>query len=72
MALNDYSPIPLPDTPLPTTGAFTITVNEGERQVLVMALGELLNSTRRGEHLDPTIQALLDRLQRIATTTEPA
>ena len=72
MALDDHSPVPLPDTPLPTTGAFTITINEGERQVLVIALGELLHSTRRDEHLDPTIQSLLDRLQRIATTPDPA
>lgn len=67
MALNDNIPTPLPDAPLPTTGAYTITVNEGERQVLIMALGELLQSTERGEHLIPTIQSLLARLQRTTT-----
>lgn len=67
MGLNDHTPTPLPETPLPTYGAYTITINEGERQVLVLALGELLHSTERGEHLDPTIRSLLDRLQRAAT-----
>lgn len=67
MGLNDHTPAPLPETPLPTYGAYTITINEGERQVFVLALGELLQSTERGEHLDPTIRSLLDRLQHAAT-----
>lgn len=68
MPLNDYTPVPMPDTPLPTTGAYTITVNEGERQVLALALGELLLSTERREHLIPPIRSLLERVQRISSS----
>ncbi|HLZ22390.1 MAG TPA: hypothetical protein VKQ30_09730 [Ktedonobacterales bacterium] len=65
MARHRRTPTPLPDTPLPTYGAYSFTVNEGERQVLVLALGELLQSIERSEHLLPTVQSLLDRLTQI-------
>jgi|GEM_PF-6908792 len=49
----------------------TFTVTEAEREVLVLALGELLQSTRRGEHLVPVIQALLRRLGSASVSREP-
>ncbi len=42
---------------------YTLTFSATERQVLQMALGELLQSVQREERLTPTIQALLERLR---------
>jgi hypothetical protein len=47
------------DTPRPITVSFT----KDECQVLLMALGELLGSVQRQEHLVPTIDTLTKRLK---------
>lgn len=45
---------------------FTLSVNENEREVVLLALQELLNSVRRDEHLTPVLQTLIARVQRAA------
>ena len=40
-----------------------VTINAEEQQVLLMALGELLDSVERSEHLTPTIRALIERIR---------
>jgi hypothetical protein len=42
---------------------FTLTFDGLERLLLLMALGELLGSVRRSEHLTPAIQALTARVE---------
>lgn len=63
MASNDFTLNPPPDSTPPVNGAYTMSITEDERQVLLMALGALLQSVERGEHLVPIIQTLLDRIQ---------
>ena len=46
---------------------YTLSLNANELQVIQMALGELLQTVRRDEHLIPTIERLLQRLK----TTSP-
>lgn len=60
MAPND----PTPASAIPASAPYTVTISEDERQVLLMALGALLQSVERGEHLISTIQTLLDRIER--------
>lgn len=57
-----YIPESHEDMPVPVGGPHTLTVTAEEIQVLQMALGELLGSVRRDEHLIPIIQSLLARL----------
>lgn len=64
MPPNDEPLTPASDNPMPIGRVYDITINENEGQVLLMALGELLQSVERTEHLTPTIQALIDRIQR--------
>lgn len=64
MAPNDPTPAPTPASAIPASVPYTVTISEDERQVLLMALGALLQSVERGEHLVSTIQSLLDRIQR--------
>jgi|GEM_PF-2832737 hypothetical protein len=46
------------------TGAtYTVSYTADEQQVLLMALGELLHSVRRDEHLVPTIESLIERVR---------
>ena len=47
------------DTPRP----ITLTCTKEECQVLLMALGELLGSVQREEHLVPTIRTLTKRVK---------
>ena len=57
------------ETPEPQTGPsvgdeeLTLMVSGNEREVLLLALGELLQSVSRDEHLTPTIQLLLERVR---------
>jgi hypothetical protein len=59
----------LPDQETATTSPsaagepMVLRLTADERQVVQLALGELLQSTRRGEHLVPVIQSLLARIQ---------
>lgn len=59
---KSYIPESHEPAPTPTGGPYTLTLNADELQILQLALGELLGSARRGEHLVPTIQSLLARL----------
>lgn len=43
--------------------AYSLTLNENEREVVTLALQELLSTADREEHLTGTIQALLARLK---------
>jgi hypothetical protein len=46
----------------------TLTCTKEECQVLLMALGELLGSVQREEHLVPTIRTLIKRFKDIQST----
>lgn len=63
---NGYIPESHEDTPAPRGGPYTLSVTADELQVLQLALGELLSSARRGEHLIPAIQSLQARLSGLA------
>ena len=43
--------------------AYSLTLNENEREVVTLALQELLSTADREDHLTGTIQALLARLK---------
>ena len=43
--------------------AYSLTLNENEREVVTLALQELLSTADREENLTGTIQALLARLK---------
>jgi hypothetical protein len=62
--------------PVPTSGgsrAITLTLDETERELIALALGELLSSTTRDEHLIAAVQALLARVHAATTLeSEPA
>jgi hypothetical protein len=60
---DDTTQKPTPTTPPEAGQAVTLAFSGAERELLVLALGELLSSARRDEHLIPAIQALLARLQ---------
>jgi hypothetical protein len=49
---------------------YTLTFDGLERQLLLMALGELLGSVRRSEHLTPAIQALIARVESTPATAD--
>jgi hypothetical protein len=49
----------------------TLTLDEAERDLIALALGELLSSTTRDEHIIPAVQALLARVH-APTTLESA
>lgn len=57
--------------PVPTGGPYSLTVTAEELQVIQLALGELLGSVRRGEHLILTIESLQARLAALATAPAP-
>ncbi len=59
----EYTNTPSLPSDAPSLRTCLLTFTEDERQILVMALGELLGSVRRGEHLIARIQRLLDRVQ---------
>lgn len=62
MADYEYSnPRSHDDTP-PAGGRFTLTLDSAERQLVQMALGELMQTVSREEHLIPRIRALQDRV----------
>ncbi len=63
--MADYEYTNTTDKPFvtPPQGTFTLTIDGQERQLLLMALGELLSSVTREEHLTPAIQELLARVQ---------
>jgi hypothetical protein len=43
--------------------AYSLTLNENEREVVTRALQELLSTTEREEHLIKTVEALLERIK---------
>lgn len=51
-------------TPADAERTITLTLSENEREIVALALGELLSSVRRDEHLVPAVQRLLARVQR--------
>ena len=59
---KSYVPESHEDAPTPHGGPFTLIVSAEELQVIELALGELLSSARRGEHLIATIKTLQARL----------
>lgn len=62
MADYEYStPRSFDDAP-PAGGRYTLALDGAERQLLQMALGELMQTVSREEHLVPRIRALQDRL----------
>jgi hypothetical protein len=42
---------------------YALTLNEDEREVVTLALQELLSTTEREEHLIKTVEALLARIK---------
>ena len=42
---------------------YSLTLNENEREVVTLALQELLSTTEREEHLMKTVEALLARIK---------
>jgi hypothetical protein len=46
-----------------TEKTYSLTLNENEREVVTLALQELLGTVDREEHLTPTLQALLARIK---------
>jgi hypothetical protein len=42
---------------------YSLTLNENEREVVTLALQELLSTTEREEHLIKTVEALLARIK---------
>jgi hypothetical protein len=42
---------------------YALTLNEDEREVVTLALQELLSTTEREEHLMKTVEALLARIK---------
>ncbi len=60
------------DTSKPQAGTpqgeveLTLRLSGDEREVLLLALGELLQSVSRDEHLTPTVQRLLERLRSLS------
>lgn len=67
MADYEYStPGGLEDAP-PISGRYTLTLDSTERQLLQMALGELMQTVSREEHLVPRIRALQDRINGLVT-----
>jgi hypothetical protein len=48
--------------------SIVLRLTEDEREVLELALGELLSSARRDEHLIPTVQGLLDNVRAAGPT----
>jgi hypothetical protein len=43
--------------------AYSLTLNQNEREVVTLALQELLSTTEREEHLMKTVEALLARIK---------
>ena len=43
--------------------AYSLTLNENEREVVTLALQELLSTAEREEHLSKTVEALLARIK---------
>lgn len=67
MADHEHStPQGLDDKP-PVGGMHALTLDAAERQLLQIALGELLQTVSRDEHLVPHIQSLLERVNRLAS-----
>ncbi|HEX6816805.1 MAG TPA: hypothetical protein VF120_00380 [Ktedonobacterales bacterium] len=62
MADYEYSTPRSPDDTPPAGGRFMLTLDATERQLLQMALGELMQTVSREEHLIPRIRALQDRV----------
>jgi hypothetical protein len=54
----------------PDEETYTLTFNGQERQIFLMALGELLGSVTRSEHLTPAIQALITRVESAPATAD--
>lgn len=63
---KSYIPESHEDAPVPTGGPYTLTVSAVELEVIQIALGELLGSARRGEHLIALIESLQQRLSSLA------
>ena len=42
---------------------YSLTLNEDEREVVTLALQELLSTVEREEHLSKTVEALLARIK---------
>jgi len=43
--------------------SYSLTLNENEREVVTLALQELLSTVEREEHLSKTVEALLARIK---------
>jgi hypothetical protein len=43
--------------------SYSLTLNENEREIVTLALQELLSTTEREEHLIETVEALLARIK---------
>ncbi|HKV85753.1 MAG TPA: hypothetical protein VJN88_14460 [Ktedonobacterales bacterium] len=67
MADYEYSTPHGPEDNPPIGGAYTLTLDAAERQLLQMALGELLQTVAREEHLVPRIRTLLDRVDTLTS-----
>lgn len=63
-----YTPESHEDAPELVGGPYTLTLTADELQVIQLALGELLGSVRRGEHLIPIIESLQQRLSSVAAS----
>lgn len=67
MADYEYSTPRGPDDAPPAGGRYTLTLDAEERQLLQMALGELMQTVSREEHLVPRIHALQERVNALVT-----
>jgi hypothetical protein len=63
MADYDYTNTTTESFDAPAEKTYRLTLDGRERQLLLMALGELLGSVTRSEHLTPAIQGLIARVQ---------
>jgi hypothetical protein len=51
------------DTTQASDTSYSLTLNENEREIVTLALQELLSTTDREEHLMKTVEALLARIK---------
>jgi hypothetical protein len=70
LADNEYTNTKADPVDAPKEGMYTLTFDGQERQLFLMALGELLGSVRRSEHLTPAIQALIARVESAPATAD--
>lgn len=63
MATYDYTNTTAKSFDAPAEGTYTLTFSEQGQQIVLMALGGLLGSVKREEHLTPAIEEMIAQMQ---------